>query len=97
MSLASAPSPSPRLCPLLGFLSWAPRWEGCGDIRTARTGGGGVCDESCGCRAFDAGLALAVHVQKPRVTTGSTPHPHPRVCLWAQAPPLTRHPRPFAS
>ena len=58
-------------------LSWAPQWEGCGDIGVARTGGGRVCDESCGCWAFDTGLALAVHVQKPRVSTGSTPPPPP--------------------
>lgn len=49
-----------------------------------------VRDESCGCWAFNTGLALAVHIRRPRVTTGRLP----RVCSWAQAPPLFRHPRP---
>lgn len=69
--LRAAPR-SPRPCPLLGFLSWAPRWEGWGDIRAAQMG---VCVESCGCWAFNTALALAVHIRKPRVTTGSTPTP----------------------
>lgn len=30
-------------------------------------------DESCGCWAFNTGLALAVHIRRPRVTTGRPP------------------------